>query len=82
MLILCVLDAIFGLRELFDTYPQLILQLLAPLVTATVRLMSDEVRVSAVLFLESAYDNTGSRTRLFGRHCSPFTGGSSLWYLA
>ncbi|KAF9785526.1 hypothetical protein BJ322DRAFT_1063691 [Thelephora terrestris] len=35
-------DAIFGLRELLDTYPTLIPQLLTPLVTATVRLMSDE----------------------------------------
>ena len=45
MLIRCTLDAIFGLRELLDTYPALIPQLLTPLVAATVRLMSDDVRV-------------------------------------
>lgn len=44
MLIPCVIDAIFGLRELFGTYPALVSQLLTPLVTATVRLTSDEVR--------------------------------------
>jgi len=43
MLTLCTKDAIFGLRELFDTYPSLIPQLLTPLVAGTVRLMSDEV---------------------------------------
>ena len=48
MLIFCALDAIFGLRELFDTYPALIPQLLTPLVTATVRLTSDEVRAGYV----------------------------------
>lgn len=80
MLIDCALDAIFGLRELLDTYPTLVPQLLAPFVTATVRLMSDEVRTSAMRFLESACDDAGSRTRLFGKRCYPFTGGSCLSY--
>ena len=52
MLILCVPDAILGLRELLDTYPTLIPQLLTPLVTATVRLMSDEVRVDYKILVE------------------------------
>lgn len=54
MLILCVLDAILGLRELLDTYPTLIPQLLTPLVAATVRLMSDEVRVDYSILVECA----------------------------
>jgi len=49
MLTFCTIDAIFGLRELFDTYPSLIPQLLTPFVTGTVRLMSDEVRADYVL---------------------------------
>ena len=43
MLIFRVSDAILGLRELLNTYPILMPQLLTPLITATVRLMSDEV---------------------------------------
>ena len=52
MLVLCTIDAIFGLRELFNTYPSLTPQLLAPLVTGTVRLMSDEVRADCVFLVE------------------------------
>ena len=81
MLILCTIDAIFGLRELLDTYPSLVPQLLTPLVAGTVRLMSDEVRADRV-FLGNACDNAKSRTRVFDKHCYRFIGGSCRSYTA
>lgn len=75
MLILSISDAIFGLRELLNTYPTLVSQLLAPLVMATVRLTSDEVRALDRASHADLCNNTEPRTKTFDKRYSRFTDG-------